>query len=254
MGFMHPELHQRLAARPQIHHGSTGAAGIALRGMSKPSATWTSLTLAPAAVIAALVQGARVRTSSLEEVSITFLLIMKSLLLAALLLSGCFSVDIDLMRYPGLTPPPSPTVQIEIHGHVKKEGVYTVQRRLTQPLKELITLAGGFDPMQEYAKDGLVDDFDRRVRAKHVEEFDLPAGVKLQAHAAWTAKGEQEPQFFLVMTRQADEWRWLKQHQAQPLLGREAMALECRLDAGVSGNAGVREMAWLAMTPEIVAA
>jgi len=82
---------------------------------------------------------------------------MKSitLLLVTFGLLSCSATDIDLLRYPGLIPPPTPTVEIELSGHVRKSGKYTVQRKLTQQLADLIALAGGFDPLPEYANDGI---------------------------------------------------------------------------------------------------
>lgn len=123
-----------------------------------------------------------------------------------------------------------------------------------EPWPELEAVRPIFGEQTTGLMDERVDSFDRRLKARHAEEFELGEGVKLQAHASWLAQGQQEPQFFLVLTREGEEWRWLKRHQAQLLRGTESTALECRLETGVSGNGGVRETAWLTLPSEIVAA
>lgn len=54
--------------------------------------------------------------------------------------------------------PPGEGVTVEVVGHVKKEGKYEVHRRpASQPLDEVIALAGGFDPLDEFKNETTTD-------------------------------------------------------------------------------------------------
>jgi len=78
------------------------------------------------------------------------LLIFTSLLF---FIAGCSMLSGHKAVYPKGGAGKSPEVEISISGHVKNWGKYRVSRTLRVPLSELISKAGGFSPMAEYAKE-----------------------------------------------------------------------------------------------------